>query len=81
MISLTTVVRRGVALNGTGPYPQPMPAAIPIDELNMHRDVIPFHRDALELRGCRRELHPSANQHRGTLRSCGMTSKVNLYRR
>lgn len=50
--------------HGTRPNPKSMPPPGGIDELNMHGDVVPLHRDAFELRRSRCELHPCSNRHR-----------------
>lgn len=52
-----------------------------VDELNMHGDVIPLHRDALKLRRSRRELHPRPNRHRSAVRSRRLPREVNFHRR
>lgn len=44
-----------------------MPPPDGVDELHVHRDVIPLDRNALELRRRWRELHPCPNRHRGAL--------------
>lgn len=69
------------ALHCARPHPQSVSAASSIHELDMDRDVIPFHRNALELRRRWRELHPGANRYRGALRSRGLSGEVNLHRR
>lgn len=58
-----------------------MSAPCGVDELNVYSDIVPLHRDAFQLRRCRRELHPGSNWHRSTLRPRRLTRKVNLYRR
>ena len=44
-----------------------MPTPGGVDELNMNGDIVPLHRDTLELRWRWRELYPGANRYRNTL--------------
>lgn len=44
-----------------------MPPPGGVDELNMHGDVVPLHREALKLRRSRCELHPRPNRHRSAV--------------